>query len=113
MPIFVSFTQLGSPPVSSVKSLLEMLSRAVWRGECGTSLNSSSSGDRDSVMLQCSLPHPQSCHLPTGIGRKVAFVKTQVHYYSALIRKGILAQATTWMNLENISEISKTQTEKY
>lgn len=110
MPTSVSFTQLGSPPVSSLKSLLEMLSRAVWRGECGTSPDSSSAGDKGSVMLQYPLlPHPRSCHLPLThkILEKVGLVKTQGHYFN---KEGILAQATTWRKLENNSEISKTQT---
>lgn len=68
-------------------------------------------GDRDSVMLPCPLPHPRASIYPQN-GENSGLVKTHVHYYSASIRKGILAQATTWMDLENMSEISKTQTEK-
>ena len=38
-----------------------------------------------------------------------------MEYYSALKRKGILTDATTWMNLEDImlSEINQSQKDKY
>ena len=38
-----------------------------------------------------------------------------MEYYDALIRKGILTHATTWMNLDDIMlyEISQSQRDKY
>ena len=45
---------------------------------------------------------------------KMKYVRA-TEYYSALKRKEILTQATTWMNLEDImlSEISQSQKDKY